>query len=148
MLLEQLLYSEPDLEKYSDVPMVFPVFGRGRELFALVGDGINEDNIAQAAYFLTGSCSCEVKSLNPGMDLLIAIDWYEYIDNLIGYDDDMPPLTGYAEFVPAGIPTNVVAEVCEETMKTGNPLQRNLLIAVVLVVVIMAFATKNVLGKK
>jgi len=86
--------------------------------------------------------------MNPGMDLLIAIDWYEYIDNLIGYDEDMPPLTGYAEFVPAAEPTNVVAEAEEAVEKTGSPLLRNLLIMVGLVVVVMVFVSKAVLGKK
>lgn len=151
ILLEMLLNSEPDLGEYSEEPIAFPVFGRGRELFALVGEGINADNIAQACYFLTGSCSCEVKAMNPGMDLLIAIDWYEYIDNLIGYDEDMPPLTGYAEFVPPPVVTNAVAEAGDETgdeaVKTGSPLARNLVIMVLLVVV-MAFVTKTMLGKK
>ena len=150
LLLEMLLNSEPDLEASSGEPIVFPVFGRGRELFALAGEGINADNISQACYFLTGSCSCEIKSLNPGMDLLIAVNWFEYIDNLIGYDEDMPPLTGYAEFVPVVESTNTVAEVDEvaEEGSTGNPLARNLIIVVVLVIGVMAFVTKRVLGKK
>lgn len=69
-----LLMSEPDLRDY-DEPMAFPVFGRGRALYALVGAGINPDTIAEACMFLTSRCSCVVKELNPGMDLLMTANW-------------------------------------------------------------------------
>ena len=75
MLLEMLLKSEPDLEDYSDKPIVFPVFGRGRVLFALVGEGINAENLREAVAFITGPCGCEIKMLNPGVDLLMAVNW-------------------------------------------------------------------------
>src|SRR5262249_21661531 len=55
-------------------PMVFPVFGRGRALYALVGAGITAENVAEAAGFLIGPCSCKVKKENPGTDLLVAFD--------------------------------------------------------------------------
>jgi hypothetical protein len=69
-----LLRSEPDLAERSD-PMVFPVFGRGRALLPLVGAGITARNIHDSAAFLVGACSCEVKELNPGFDLLLAANW-------------------------------------------------------------------------
>lgn len=75
MFLEMLLKSEPDLDEYSDEPIVFPTFGRGRALFALVGEGINADNLREAIAFITGPCGCEVKMLNPGVDLLMAENW-------------------------------------------------------------------------
>jgi len=74
-LLAMLLHSEPDLEKYAGEPILFPVFGRGRALYALVAEGINTDNIREAVGFLTGPCGCEVKMLNPGVDLLMAVNW-------------------------------------------------------------------------
>ncbi|MEK7996401.1 MAG: hypothetical protein AAB403_21585, partial [Planctomycetota bacterium] len=74
-LLAMLLHTEPDLEKYSGEPVLFPIFGRGRALYALVGEGINADNIREAVGFLTGPCGCEVKMLNPGVDLLMAVNW-------------------------------------------------------------------------
>jgi len=43
-LVEMLLGSEPDLVDFEE-PMVFPVFGRGRALLPLIGDGITADNI-------------------------------------------------------------------------------------------------------
>jgi hypothetical protein len=73
-LVEMLLGSEPDLIEF-DEPMVFPVFGRGRALLPLIGAGITADNVLESASFLVGACSCEVKDLNPGFDLLLAADW-------------------------------------------------------------------------
>lgn len=74
-LIAMLRGSEPDLEQRTDEPIVFPVFGRGIILYALIGDGINTTTIAEAAEFITGSCSCEVKSQNPGIELLLSADW-------------------------------------------------------------------------
>jgi hypothetical protein len=78
-LVAMLLHSEPDLAERSD-PMVFPVFGRGRALLPLVGAGITADNIHDSATFLVGPCSCQVKELNPGFDLLLADEWDTLID--------------------------------------------------------------------
>ncbi len=77
-LLKMLLGSEPDLESL-DEPMAFPVLGRGRVLYGLVGKGIYRDTIAMASSFIVGPCSCQVKEQNPGFDLLLAVDWDEKI---------------------------------------------------------------------
>ena len=77
-LLQMLLASEPDLEEL-DEPMAFPVLGRGRVLYALVGKGIAEETITAAARFIIGPCSCQVKNQNPGFDLLMDTDWDERI---------------------------------------------------------------------
>jgi hypothetical protein len=74
--VRQLLGSEPDLAGLSE-PMAFPVFGRGRVLYALVGAGITAENVRKAAEFLGGDCSCTVKRDNPGTDLLLIADWGE-----------------------------------------------------------------------
>ena len=76
-LIAMLRGSEPDLAQRTDEPMVFPIFGRGLILYALIGDGINAATIAEAAEFMTGSCSCEVKSQNPGIELLLSAAWSE-----------------------------------------------------------------------
>ena len=73
-LTGMLVHSESDLAERSD-PMVFPVFGRGRALLPLVGAGITAENVHDSAAFLVGACSCEVKELNPGFDLLLAAEW-------------------------------------------------------------------------
>ncbi len=74
-LRDLLLRSEADLAELTDQPMVFAVFGRGRVLPALVGAGINEENVTSSASFLVGPCSCQVKEENPGFDFLARADW-------------------------------------------------------------------------
>lgn len=91
-----LLGSEPDLHEIAE-PLVFPIFGRGRVLYALAGKGITHENIDQAASFLIGACSCEVKEQNPGVDLLLAADWNRLFKATLAPDKDsslLPGLTG------------------------------------------------------
>ncbi len=80
LLVNLLLNSEPDLLEpdFASEPMVFPIYGRGRVLYALIGKGINPDVIREACEFLVGPCSCQVKDLNPGStDLLLTANWGE-----------------------------------------------------------------------
>jgi hypothetical protein len=86
-LVQMLVNCEPDLPGRED-PMVFPVFGRGRALLPLIGAGITADNIKNSAAFLVGACSCEVKELNPGFDLLLTADW----DELLSADGQPLPI--------------------------------------------------------
>ncbi len=72
--VRMLLSCEPDLMDLED-PVLFPVFGRCRAVLPLVGDGITSDNIRDSAKFVVGACSCQIKDLNPGFDLLVAADW-------------------------------------------------------------------------
>tara|TARA_R110002049_G_scaffold2750_8_gene22277 strand:+ start:227256 stop:228299 length:1044 start_codon:yes stop_codon:yes gene_type:complete len=78
LLVNTLMRSESDLQSL-DQPMAFPVLGRGRVLYALVGQGISTDTIAMASSFVAGPCSCQVKNLNPGFDLLLSVDWEEHL---------------------------------------------------------------------
>jgi hypothetical protein len=73
-LVKMLLNTDEDLAGQAE-PMIFPVFGRGRALPALVGAGITAENIMESAAFLVGPCSCQVKKENPGVDLLLVGDW-------------------------------------------------------------------------
>lgn len=75
MFIRMLMNTEADLEDYAGEPILFPIFGRGLVMNALVGRGINPYMLLDTAEFLTGACSCTVKSLNPGVDLLTAVDW-------------------------------------------------------------------------
>jgi hypothetical protein len=74
-LIAMLTHIEPDLVDLAEEPMVFPVFGRGRALEPLIGKGIHADNVLEAATYLCGACSCEIKEQNPGIDLLMTADW-------------------------------------------------------------------------
>jgi hypothetical protein len=87
--VQMLLGSEPDLAEIAE-PLAFPVFGRGRVLYALAGKGINQQHIDEASSFLIGSCSCEVKEQNPGVDLLVSADWDQLISPTLSPDIATP----------------------------------------------------------
>ena len=123
MLLTLLLNSEPDLDEYSDKPVTFPVFGRGRALYALIGEGITSDNIRETIAFLVGPCGCEIKMMNPGMDILMAANWdaaaMRFYEEFYETYNEVPELTGVMPEAPA-----------EENLKTedkeiGNSLEDN-----------------------
>lgn len=96
MLIRMLIGTEPDLAGYSEV-MAFPVYGRGRVLYALVGQGVNAATIMKANAFLVGECACEIKAENPGTDLLMPVDWEKGIgDNTAVRSVELPPLPGIA----------------------------------------------------
>jgi hypothetical protein len=94
LFIDMLLKSESDLYEHTDEPMVFPIFGRGRALGCLFGEYITEKNIQEASALLSGACSCEVKALNPGVDLLIAAPWDMVVMNSFVEDTLLPELTG------------------------------------------------------
>lgn len=102
-LTAQLLGSGPGLAD-RDEPMVFPVFGRGRTLEPLVGRGIDREVIAETAAFLCGRCGCEVKRLNPGVDLLITADWEGLLASGPPPAPRPPPLVGLSPPAAAAVP--------------------------------------------
>ena len=105
ILLSLLCGSEPDLDEYSGEPVIFPVFGRGRALYALVGEGINTDNIREAIAFIVGPCGCEIKMMNPGVDLLLAANWdaaaMQFYEEYYETYNEVPELTGVMPEAPA-----------------------------------------------
>ncbi len=92
--IDMLLGSEDDLAEF-DEPIAFPIFGRGRVLYGLVGDGIAAEVIDEACLFLTGACSCEVKEQNPGVDLVMSVDWDRLVTTHSDIDRELPPLAGF-----------------------------------------------------
>jgi hypothetical protein len=94
-LVTMLLKSEADLGEIKDEPMAFPVFGRGRVLYALAGRGINKDVIDETCGFLTSPCACEIKEENPGTDLLMSADWEKALAGRPMGDDEVPLLAGF-----------------------------------------------------
>ena len=101
VFVSMLLNSESDLYEFDD-PIAIPVFGRGRSYFALVGKGINDENIDEACQFLAGACSCEVKSQNPGVDLLFRVNWELLVEDTPTDGVVLPQLTGLGEIELAG----------------------------------------------
>jgi hypothetical protein len=73
-LVKMLRVAEPELAD-SDDALVIPVVGRGRAISALASPRMNDQGVGAFAEFICGQCSCEVKELNPGIDLLLAADW-------------------------------------------------------------------------
>ena len=100
--LKMLLASEDDLAT-SDEPLAFPVFGRGRVLYALVGKGINDEMIQRACQFMVGPCSCQVKAQNPGFDLLMNVDWETAVGDVL-LSDPLPDASSEPVLlkIPAG----------------------------------------------
>ena len=86
--------SEADLVEFDGEPVAVPVYGRGRTYFALVGKGINSDTVEENGHFICGACSCEVKRQNPGIDLLLAMNWDAKIGGSAMPDIVLPELTG------------------------------------------------------
>lgn len=77
------LLMKTDKKLTADKPIVFPVFGRGRLLCAFAGAMITPANLAESATFLSGACSCQVKELNPGVDLLMSVNWDELLEKAV-----------------------------------------------------------------
>lgn len=79
-LVRILTGSEAGLADVSG-PIAFPVFGRGRALCSLHGQDLRDpETLRRSLEFLCRACSCQVKELNPGVDLLIAGRWERVLD--------------------------------------------------------------------
>jgi hypothetical protein len=101
IFIKMLKGTESDLSSFSS-PMAFPVFGRGRALYALVGMGINQKLIRKACNSIIGWCSCTVKEDNPGVDLLFRADWESAVgDSSWIQTETLPEITGLSQFLPA-----------------------------------------------
>ena len=149
--IEILLNSEKGLKKIKG-PLVFPVYGRARALFAFSGDGINIENMKDAGAFLTGSCSCEVKAQNPGLDLLVPVAWDDFVHYEVNVDDELPPLQGItttileeqkSEALPvANIDLNKSSKVNPKS--STNQLLLNLIIAIVALIGLFAIVAISI----
>jgi len=100
LFVRMLRQAEPMLARGNHQTALFPVFGRGRALYALAGGGISTQHIVEANAFLVGPCACTVKEQNPGKDLLVAADWDGGVEAVI-QDKPLPPLQGLSSFLQA-----------------------------------------------
>jgi len=120
--VQMLLGAEADLDSVK-TPIVFPVFGQGRALYALAGDGIREETIEKAATFLIGKCSCEVKEQNPGMDLLLAADWKAVVQSQTSGIPDLPTMAEITRTAPVTVTISPgVATAVSDGGKSGSRL--------------------------
>jgi len=140
-LVRMLARSESDLEQYQSQPMAFPVYGRGRVLYALVSQGITRDNVAEACVFLAGPCACEIKDSNPGTDLLILADWDKDLGGSWVDAVAIPPPVTLASLARA-------SRTWEFNSKAGNSkyrLYRNIFLALGLVVSVIVLVSFKML---
>lgn len=66
----------------STAPFAAVVFGRGRVLGAWSADVLTDERLDETNLFITRACSCEAKSLHPGWDLLMKVDWDAELRNV------------------------------------------------------------------
>jgi hypothetical protein len=76
-----------------------------------VGKGITADNMVDLLFFLSGACSCQIKSQNPGMDLPMAWNWDAAAEAIAATDPAYadPYGYGYSEY-PAESPEDTGEE--------------------------------------
>jgi hypothetical protein len=110
VLVASLLATEPDLRDLKG-PMAFPVFGRGRALYAIVDKGINAEVLYEAGAFMTGACSCQVKAQNPGVDLPMTAAWDSIFKDVVYEEVQLPPLTAIS-----------VADTAEDAVQSEPPM--------------------------
>ncbi len=123
--VEMLLDSEPELPDLPSLrseidkgkPIAFPIFGRGRALYALVGEGIAKGEISAACESLTGPCTCQIKQRNPGTDLLLAADWEHLVTSKTPVDESLPPLPVFAP-VSASVTKDLPSKTKPDSEKT------------------------------
>jgi hypothetical protein len=151
LLVETLLSCEPDL-RGRDRPMAFPVFGRGRVLYALAGAGIKTETVRHALDFLVGGCSCTIKRQNPGVDLLLDADWSVITPTTPEEPPDPPAATD--ELVPlTPLPATPARPTAKAAAAEGEPsrwpnllLMGGIAVAAVLVLVTGSLALRS--GKR
>jgi hypothetical protein len=121
----------------TDEPLLVPVFGRGRALGAWPASKMDAEQISEAMEFLCGACSCEVKALNPGWDLLMDSDWDKL---LAAYGERDPSVVvkpaSPAEAVLVPIPPAPPA-VVEAPAPPKSPGRINIAVAIAAAVLIL-----------
>ena len=135
VFVDMLMYSEPGLFEYQEDPLVFPVFGRGRALYALAGRGITRDNIYAAGATTIGPCSCTVKDGNPGVDMLIVADWNASIGE--SWIDEDIPLVGLGSMAGMGRDNESWNFNTVDSANAPNILSGNILTASIAIVFII-----------
>lgn len=98
-LRAMLVGPSPDSSVNPTGPLAGVVFGRGRVLGFWPADELGDDSVDQACLYLLGACSCQVKQLNPGWDLLLSTHWDE---ELMKYSETHEP--------PSSVPAEPIAE--------------------------------------
>ena len=75
MLIKQIEGLDDEFANPEEV-VVVTVFGQGR-MIPLTSEELVPDVINELCWFLCSACSCRVKALNPGIDMLLTANWDE-----------------------------------------------------------------------
>ena len=94
ILVRILLGGWTKIEQDAPMPLAFPVYGRGKAMYPLLGDRIDREYVSKACAFLTGECSCVVQRRPLGCDLLINADWEGVLGEKTTLKEALPELTG------------------------------------------------------
>jgi hypothetical protein len=133
IFIKMLTAFVPDLiEEYPGQPLVFPVFGRGRTLDGIAEEMLSDDLMASAGSYICGACSCEVKRENPGIDLVMSVEWDEAIEgSAVVVDKLLPPLEGVGDLVVAATPISPAAAVQDPEASVAVVAQHNKSVSVI-----------------
>ena len=117
-----------------NVPLLVPIFGRGRMLDAIDASSLTTDTVLSACRYMVGECSCTVKTQNPGVDMLVHSDWSETLgaETLVLVETQIDQTPELVE-----IPTGEFAAVSTETTTFGGGRSEIVVGAVVAAIVIV-----------
>ncbi len=85
-----------------DEPILIPIFGRGRMLDAMNAAECDDKLILNVCRYMVGECSCTVKTLNPGVDLILAVHWSERLGQSVLMVNPKPAGTPTLVAIPGG----------------------------------------------
>jgi hypothetical protein len=150
-LLAQLLNWDPRLKAMTNA-LLFPVYGRGRVLPpAPLNDLSRVPVIDSMARLLTGPCSCQIKEMNAGFDLLITANWdIPSAPTSTAQAEHQPSLTGLSGFANPTVESRPVrkgeagafpAVTTMPPLKVHDHLVRNLTALLLLVIAFVAGGT-------
>ena len=149
LFVQMLLSSEPDLATFKE-PIVFPIFGRGRALYALVGAGISKSNIEKGCRYITGPCTCEIKGLNMGTDMLMNMDWEGSLDKTFSQLALAPVLPSLSD-VKAAVsqpPGQQKANDGQKVNREPAALKRNTVFVLIAAVAVIGLVSAVLVTKK
>ncbi len=154
MFMEMLSVIAPEKMDNKNLPAAIPVFARGRMLDVFTGKDIGKENVDSVMNFLVGKCSCEVKAMNPGNDLLMAVDWGGMIYGNLVIDEVLPPLKGIGELADNPAEKTVIkpkvkkTPVIREESRSNIPSLITMLVASVISALILSFLFTKLMNKK
>lgn len=123
LFVQQMVAAEKDIS-LDKGPLVFAIFGRGRVMPPLVGEEIVAKFVHEFAAFLCGACSCEVKTLNPGTDLLMAADWDAILEDRKVEEPARTSIAGKQVAIPRGLSTQPASQPAAAAVKDNAASER------------------------